>query len=163
MAEEKEVDWKKVFTAALMGDVADLFLDPIPVVGKVLGDVLDITYTLPQMRKELPEADKDVAYLATLAETIPFVELLPNWGVLAAGSYIRSQVLGKEGVSIPKELFGLPERGMGLKLGTARVGEERGRGKPRTEEERFSRHKTILEELGLPALEDFLPSMKKRK
>ena len=40
----------------------------------------------------------------------------------------------------------LPERGTGLKLGTARTGEERGRGQSLTEEERRARHKTIFEE-----------------
>jgi len=139
MVEEKEVDWKKVFTAALIGDVADLFLDPIPIVGKVVGDAIDITFTLPQIRKELPEADRDMAFLAALAETIPIVELFPNWAFLAAGSYIRGQVLGKEGLPLPKELLGAK--------GSASKREG----------------KTILEELGLPALEEFLPSMKKRK
>lgn len=40
----------------------------------------------------------------------------------------------------------LPERGTGLKLGTARAGEERGRGKSLTEAEREARHKTIFGE-----------------
>lgn len=161
--EKKEVDWSEAAKAAFIGDAIDLLLAPLPL-GKFAGDFLDIEQTLPSIRKSLPDADKDVAHLAALAEVLPFVELLPNWGLLVAGSFVREKVIGKEGgAPSPSELFGLPERGTGLKLGTARTGEERGHGKSLTEEERGARHKTIFGELGLPTPEELLSPFKKKE
>lgn len=160
---KKEVDWNEAVKAAFIGDAIDLLLAPVPL-GKFAGDFLDIEHTLPNIRKSLPDADKDVAQLAALAEVLPLIELLPNWGLLVASSFVRQQVLGNEGGGAlsPTAIFGLPERGTGLKLGTARTGEERGRGKSLTEGERGSRHKTIFGELGLPTPEELLPLFKKK-
>ena len=52
-------------------------------------------------------------------------------------AYTEDQLAGLLGL-------GLPERGAGLKLGTARTGEERGRGKALTDEERRARHMRIF-------------------
>lgn len=160
--EKKEIDWNEAAKAAFVGDAIDLLLAPLPL-GKFAGDFLDIEQTLPSIRKSLPDADKDVAQLAALAEVLPFIELLPNWGLLVASSFVKEKVLGKEGAPSPTELFGLPERGTGLKLGTARTGEERGRGKSLTEEERGAKHKTIFGDLGLPTPEELLSPFTKRE
>lgn len=157
--EKKEVDWMEVGKDAFIGDVLDFLLDVTPL-GKPVGDFVDIAYTLPKLRENLPEADRDIAYLFAFAEAVPVVELLPNWALLVAGSFVREKVLGEKGLG---ELFGLPERGTGLKLGTARTGEERGRGVSLTEEERGARHKTIFGALGLPTPDELLSPFTKKE
>jgi len=97
MAEEKgEADWREAVKVAFIGDVLDLISDNIPL-GKPIGDFIDIVYTLPKMRKVLPEADRDKAYLAAFAEAVPIVEILPNWGLLVAYSYLREKMPSKKG------------------------------------------------------------------
>ena len=100
-----EVDWKKVFRTALIGDAFDFFIEPIPIVGKVLGDVIDVTYTLPRMRKELPEIHKDKAYFAALGEVIPLIELLPNWLLLATSCYLKEKKGAGEKTTKHKTIF----------------------------------------------------------
>ena len=163
MVKGEDPDWKRVFTAAVIGDAMDLLETLIPVVGKPLGDIVDILYTLPTMRKELPEADKDIAYLAALAEVLPVIELLPNWTLASGMSYIKKEGLGEHIPSFTELLSKLPERGAGLKRGTARVGAARGKGKPLTEAERAIRHSTLFEELGLPTPGELLSLAKAKK
>ncbi|MCW3128501.1 MAG: hypothetical protein N2V75_00120 [Methanophagales archaeon] len=122
MTEEKgEVDWREAVKVAFIGDALDLISDVIPL-GKPIGDFIDIVYTLPKIRKVLPEADKGKAYLAAFAEAVPIVEILPNWGLLVAYSYLREK---------------MPRKGEG--------------------------HKTIFEELELPAPEEIISLVKKKK
>lgn len=141
--EKKEVDWKKAIGAAIVGDALDFFFDTGLL--KTVGDFVDLIYTLPKMREALPEADKDIAYIAAFAETVPVIEALPNWGLLVAGSYIRKEVLGL-GEKGPHELLGLPP--------LPKRGEGGGGGK---------KHETILESLGLPTPKELLALPKKKE
>jgi hypothetical protein len=54
------------------------------------------------------------------------------------------KMVGEWKLLAPELSSGLPPRGTGLILGTARQGEERGRGIPLTEEERRKRHESAF-------------------